>query len=112
MYKTKLLAAFCALAAVTGCATKHENPVDYVTYRNEPLVKQVDVGMTKSQTLTLGGPPSTELNRTVRSGTCNNYVMEKDGAKQVYYVSFDSHDRVDGKGFMTCEQMEHNERVQ
>ncbi|MEN0108242.1 MAG: outer membrane protein assembly factor BamE, partial [Pseudomonas sp.] len=64
MYKTKLLAAFCALAAVTGCASKMENPVDYVTYRNEPLAKQVDVGMTKSQVLTVGGPPSTELNRT------------------------------------------------
>ena len=112
MYKTQLFVAVCALAAVTGCASKLENPVDYVTYRNEPLSKDVDVGMSKSQVLTLGGPPSTELKRTVRSGTCNNYVMEKDGAKQVYYVSFDSHDRVDGKGFMTCEQMEHNERVQ
>lgn len=102
--------AICALGAVAGCATKPENPVDYYTYRNEPLVKQVDDGMTRQQVLAIGGTPSSEVKRSVHPGTCNNYVLNQDGHEQVYYVSFDSAGRVDSKGFMTCEQHETNER--
>jgi osmotically inducible lipoprotein OsmE len=109
MYK-KILATTCVLAAITGCSnTTVQNPVDYVTYRNEPLVKQVENGMTRQQVQTLGGEPSTTIDRKVNSGTCNNYVMEKDGHKQVYHVSFNSDGRVTNKGFMTCEQREKNE---
>lgn len=108
MYK-HILPAALALAAVTGCATKLENPTDYVTYRNEPLVKQVEDGMDRQQVLTLGGPPSSEVRRAVHPGTCNNYVLNKEGHQQPYYVSFDANGRVDGKGFMTCEQHERNE---
>lgn len=108
MYK-HILPAALALAAVTGCATKLENPTDYVTYRNEPLVKQVEDGMDRQQVLILGGPPSSEVRRVVHPGTCNNYVLNKEGHQQPYYVSFDANGRVDGKGFMTCEQHERNE---
>lgn len=110
MYKQTLV-AFCVLAAVAGCASKLENPTDYLTYHNEPLPKNVEKGMTKAQVLTIGGTPSTELRRTESPGTCNNYILDKDGHQQAYYVSFDSDGEVDGKGFMTCAQMESNERV-
>ncbi|RMM87177.1 DNA-binding transcriptional activator OsmE, partial [Pseudomonas savastanoi pv. glycinea] len=58
MYK-KIFAATFVLATMAGCSnTTVQNPVDYVTYRNEPLVKQVENGMTRQQVLTIGGEPS------------------------------------------------------
>ncbi|PAU62490.1 transcriptional regulator [Pseudomonas sp. PIC25] len=110
MFKPLLLAAG-VLASVAGCATKVENPVDYVTFRNEPLVKQVDKGMSKQQVREIGGPPSTEMQRTNVEGTCNNYVLNRDGHQQPYHVSFNASGVVDGKGFMTCEEMERHERA-
>lgn len=108
----KSLAAMFILAAVSGCAnTTVSNPVDYVTYRDQPLVKQVENGMTQTQVLTIGGTPSTRVQRKVHTGMCNNYVLNKDGHEQVYHVSFDANGRVDNKGFMTCEQREANERA-
>ena len=111
MYK-KILAATAVLASLVGCGTTTvQNPVDFVTYRDQPLVKQVENGMTRQQVLTIGGEPSSTIDRKVNTGTCNNYVMAKDGHKQVYHVSFNSDGRVTNKGFMTCEQREANERA-
>jgi osmotically inducible lipoprotein OsmE len=75
------------------------------------LVKQVEDGMTEQQVLTIGGEPSTRVHRKVHTGTCNNYVLNKDGHQQAYYVTFGANDRVDSKGFMTCEQREANEKA-
>jgi len=111
MYKQSLAVVF-AMAALAGCAsTTVPNPVDYATYRNQPLVKQVDTGMTEQQVLTIGGEPSTREHRKVHPGTCNNYVLNKEGHQQTYYVTFDANGRVDSKGFMTCDQREANERA-
>jgi osmotically inducible lipoprotein OsmE len=111
MYKQSLAVVF-AMAALAGCSsTTLQNPVDYATYRNEPLVKQVDDGMTEQQVLTIGGEPSTRVHRKVHPGTCNNYVLNKDGHQQTYYVTFNASGRVDSKGFMTCDQREANERA-
>lgn len=111
MYKQSLAVVF-AVAALAGCtSTTLQNPVDFATYRNEPLVKQVNEGMTEQQVLTIGGEPSTRVHRRVHSGTCNNYILNKEGHQQAYYVTFGSNDRVDSKGFMTCEQREANERA-
>lgn len=108
MYKQSL--AVLALAAtISGCSTL-ENPVDYVTFRDEPLVKQVEHGMTQEQVRTLGGPPSTQVENRFTGGTCNNYVLNVDRHEQPYYVSFDANGRVDSKGFMTCEQHQDNQR--
>ncbi|MCY1202005.1 Osmotically-inducible putative lipoprotein OsmE [compost metagenome] len=100
----------CALAAVAGCASKMENPTDYYTYRNQPLVKQVDEGMTETQVRNIGGPPSSSVRRKVHAGICNNYILNQDGHQQAYHVSFDGSGRVEEKGFMTCEQREQVER--
>ena len=97
----KMLLLICGATVLAGCAGK--NPVDRVTYRDEPLVKEVKRGMSKERVLTLGGPPSSEYTRTAHQGTCNNYVLSRDGEQQTYYVSFDSDNRVDGQGFTTCE---------
>ncbi|MEK1907807.1 MAG: osmotically-inducible lipoprotein OsmE [Pseudomonas sp.] len=110
MYK-QTLAILGVVAVVSGCATKPENPVDYVTYRDQPLVKQVEDGMTKQQVMTVAGPPSSEVSRHDTQGSCNNYVLTHDGHQQVYYVNFDSSGRVDSKGFNTCEQHEINEKA-
>lgn len=111
MYK-QTLAAFCVLASVAGCSTTPENPVDFVTYRNEPLVKQVEKGMTMQQVITIGGSPSTVVDGTATSkgGTCNNYILNKEGKQQPYYVTFDSTGHVDSKGFMTCAQHATNQK--
>ncbi|HBX54637.1 osmotically-inducible lipoprotein OsmE [Pseudomonas sp. UBA2684] len=110
MYK-QTLGAVCVLTTLAGCAGKPENPVDYLTYRDEPLVQQVDLDMNKQHVLEIGGPPSSQMTRTVEPGTCQDYILNKDGHQQAYHVSFNSAARVDGKGFMTCKQMESNERA-
>ena len=107
MKKTSLTAAL-AIATLAGCAG--HDPVDHVTYRNEPLVKQVEHGMTADQLLTIGGPPSTQVQRQAQAGTCNNYVLNNDGHEQTYYVTLDSSGRVDGKGFNTCEHIDEHQR--
>jgi osmotically inducible lipoprotein OsmE len=109
MYK-KMIASALALTALAGCSHNVENPVDYVTYRNEPLVDQVKDGMTKQRATELGGPASSDITLDGNRGTCNNYVLNHKGKEQPYYVAFDINDRVVSKGFMTCEQHQHNER--
>jgi osmotically inducible lipoprotein OsmE len=96
----------CALVALAGCASKMENPTDFYTYRNQPLVKQVDEGMTETQVRNIGGPPSSSVRRKVNAGICNNYVLNQDGHQQAYHVSFDGSGRVEEQGFMSCEQRE------
>ncbi len=107
----RTLIALTALATLAGCAAHTPNPIDYVVYHDEPLVRQVEDGMTREQVQTLGGPPSSSVQRVAHPGTCNNYVLEHDGAEQVYHVAFDAAGRVDDKGFMTCKQMEDNQRA-
>lgn len=109
MYK-QTLGVVCVLTLLAGCAGKAENPIDHLTFRNEPLVKQVERGMSKERVMEIGGPASAEMNRSQQPGTCNNYILNRNGHQQPYYVSFDSSERVDDKGFMTCEQMEINQR--
>ncbi len=103
------LAIVAMAAAVSGCSTM-ENPVDYVTYSKEPLVQDVRNGMTKAEVKTIAGPPSSEVKNSVTPGTCNNYIMSVDGQKQPYYVTFGTDGRVDGKGFMTCDDHQDNKR--
>lgn len=105
------LVSVLAILALPGCAGTLENPADYLTFRNEPLVQQVDEDMGKQQVLEIGGQPSSNTPRTVEPGTCHDYILNKDGHQQPYYVSFNSAARVDGKGFMTCKMMESNERA-
>ncbi|MFH7407658.1 transcriptional regulator, partial [Pseudomonas syringae pv. tagetis] len=52
--------------------TTVQNPVDYVTYRNEPFVKQVVIGLSLQQVLTIAGEPSSTIERKGNPGTCNN----------------------------------------
>ncbi len=104
----KNIAMLSAAAVLAGCAG--HNPVDRVTYRHEPLVKQIEHGMNKDQVRTLGGPPSSEFRRTAHAGSCNNYVLNRDGKEQTYYVSFNGEGRVDGKGFTTCEEIDRQQR--
>jgi len=112
MFKQSL-SAVCVLASLAGCSMTPENPVDFVTYRNEPLVKQVETGMTMQQVIAIGGTPSTVVNGTANSsaGTCNNYILTHEGHQQAYYVSFDSSGLVHSKGFMTCAERKANEKA-
>ncbi|MCY1281980.1 Osmotically-inducible lipoprotein E precursor [compost metagenome] len=110
MYRHTLL-AMVVLAAVAGCAsTKVQNPVNYVTYRDEPLVRDVEKGMSKSDVLRIGGTPSSTQERLMKPGSCNSYILTTDGRQQPYYVSFDGNGQVDGSGFMTCSELDRHER--
>lgn len=110
MYK-HALAALLASAALVGCGSNRpENPVDYVTYREQPLVKQVGNGMTMQQVIAIGGSPSSVIDLP-HGGTCNNYVLNHEGKQQAYYVRFDATGHVDAKGFKTCEQRQKDEQA-
>lgn len=109
MHSRALLLA-AALASGAGCATKIENPTDYLTFRNEPLVRQVKAGMSKEQVLAIGGRPSSIVQRSIHPGSCNNYILNRQGHQQAYHVSFGANGRVQHSGFMTCGQRETVER--
>ena len=102
MYK-HALAALLASATLIGCSSRPENPVDHVTYRHEPLVKQVENGMTMQKVIAIGGSPSNVIDLP-HGGTCNDYILNRDGKQQPYYVRFDATGHVDAKGFKTCKQ--------
>jgi len=104
--KIAVAAALLAGTVLGGCASV-KNSTDYavgrVEFRDQPLVKQVEKGMSKADVLRIGGTPSSTYTRKYRPGTCNNYVLNKDGKEQVYSIGFDSMNRVDSKDFETCE---------
>ena len=109
-YKRSLL-ALLVLASVAGCAsTKVQNPVNYVTFRDQPLVRNVEKGMSQEEVLKIGGTPSSTQKRLMKPGSCNSYILSKDGQQQPFYVSFDGSGRVDGSGFMTCSELDRHER--
>ena len=109
MYK-HALAALLVGATLVGCGSRPENPVDYVTYRDQPLVKQVENGMTMQKVIAIGGSPSTVIDLP-HGGTCNNYILKREGQQQAYYVRFDATGHVDAKGFKTCEQREKDDQA-
>ncbi|MDQ7915049.1 osmotically-inducible lipoprotein OsmE [Pseudomonas sp. 102515] len=104
--KIAVATALLAGTVLAGCSSV-KNTADYtvgrVEFREQPLVKQVDKGMSKADVLRIGGTPSGTYTRKYRPGTCNNYVLNKDGKEQVYSIGFDSMNRVDSKDFETCE---------
>ncbi|QVM90864.1 osmotically-inducible lipoprotein OsmE [Pseudomonas entomophila] len=99
----RTLAILLASATLAACGSRPENPVDYVTYRDEPLVKQVEHGMTMQKVIAIGGSPSNVIDLP-HGGTCNDYILNRDGHQQPYYVRFDATGHVDAKGFKTCKQ--------
>lgn len=96
---------------LVGCAGNVQNPVDRITFRDQPLVRDVETGMSQAQVLTIGGEPSKTTGRNVVPGLCHDYILNRDGNQQPYYVSFDGAGRVDGKGFLTCHQLGENQRA-
>ena len=104
MYK-QTLAILLASATLAACGSRPENPVGYVTYRRGPLVKQGEDGMTMQKVIAIGGSPSNVIDLP-HGGTCNDYILNRDGKQQPYYVRFDATGHVDAKGFKTCKQRE------
>ncbi|HDS1817905.1 Osmotically-inducible lipoprotein E precursor [compost metagenome] len=85
-----------ALAALAGCSTPSS------LYHDQPVVAKVETGMSKEHVLQVGGKPDAESERDVVPGTCFDYMLVKAGKRQPYSVSFNSADKVDRTGFMTC----------
>ena len=96
------------LAVVGGC---FGNPV---IYRDQPLVAEVQMGMSKRQVLEIGGEPALTVPRKAYPGTCFEYQFTHDGERQPYMVSFNAHDNVDHKDFRTCafwDQQQEDDKV-
>lgn len=110
MRKFAFIAFSLAAVVVSGCATHSQNPIDRLTFRAEPLVKDVEHGMSQERVLAIGGEPSSVTPRNARPGLCQEYVLYHDGEQNPYFVSFDADGRVDGKGFLTCAQLDENQR--
>ncbi|MEL7936706.1 osmotically-inducible lipoprotein OsmE [Pseudomonas delhiensis] len=112
MYRQALLTA-TALALLAGCShesTRVQNPVNLVTYRDEPLVRDVHDGMSRDEVLRVGGPPSSTQARAYKAGSCNSYILNREGREQPYYVTFDDQGRVDGTGFLSCSERDRHDR--
>ncbi|EWC41034.1 osmotically-inducible lipoprotein OsmE [Stutzerimonas stutzeri] len=109
MYKRAIYAIVPAVLLI-GCSGNVQNPVDRITFRDEPLVRDVETGMSQAQVLAIGGEPSNASARKSAPGLCHDYILNRDGKQQPYYVSFDASGRVDGQGFLTCTQLEENQR--
>ena len=96
-----LIVMIALLSAVAGCAS------DAHVYRNQPLVAQVETGMTQEQVRQIGGEPLSVSPRTVELGTCFDYVLTQAGHKQPFNVSFDGRGKVDHTSFITCAEWSH-----
>ena len=84
------------LTALSGCNT------DAQVFKDQPLVANVETGMSKEQVQQIGGPPLAVSDRSVEPGTCFDYKLTPPGKQQPYNVSFDSRGKVDHTSFMTC----------
>ncbi|MNE03902.1 Osmotically-inducible lipoprotein E precursor [compost metagenome] len=93
------LATCIVMASVAGCMS-----ATYETYRDRPLVAQVENGMSKQDVLRIGGQPLAQSTRTAAPGTCLDYQLTQGTQQQPYFVSFDAADKVDHKDFKTCAQ--------
>lgn len=92
----RLFALLVVLLATTGCATNAQ------VYRDQPLVANVDTGMSKDQVQRIGGTPLAVSDRTAVLGTCFDYMLSQGSQRQPFNVSFDEAGKVDHKSFMTC----------
>ncbi|MGF0238685.1 osmotically-inducible lipoprotein OsmE [Rhodococcus sp. IEGM1300] len=86
------------LSALGGCTS------DSYVYKDQPLVDQVDTGMTKEQVIKIGGQPLSIFTRTAQSGTCFDYMFTNHGKQQPFNVSFDGRGKVDHTSFISCPQ--------
>ncbi len=102
--------AIAPVVLLAGCSGNVQNPVDRITFRDQPLVRDVETGMSLKRVLTIGGEPSKASARGAAPGLCHDYILNHDGKQQPYYVSFDASGRVDGQGFLTCKQLDENQR--
>ncbi|MBV6824566.1 osmotically-inducible lipoprotein OsmE [Pseudomonas sp. PD9R] len=89
------------MTLLAGCYT------DSHVYRNQPLVAEVDTGMTKEQVVQIGGPPLSITERTAVPGTCFDYTFIQSGQKQPFNVSFNGQGKVDHTSFISCAQWSH-----
>lgn len=92
------------LAASSGCSS------DSHVYRNQPLVANVETGMSKDQVEQIGGKPLAVTDRTVEPGSCFDYKLTQAGHQQPYNVSFDGRGKVDHTSFMSCAEWSNAQR--
>lgn len=100
--KNHIVAGICAVAVLTSLAScsVYDRAASYV---DEPVVRDVSVGMSKQQVDSIAGQPATTINLMNANGTCNTYLINGTSNKpQAYFVSFDTRGKVMNKGYQTC----------
>ncbi|EHD21678.1 MULTISPECIES: osmotically-inducible lipoprotein OsmE [Brenneria] len=107
MKNNRLILCFAAAGAVflSGCSTYNKAE----SYVNEPVVKDVKVGMTKQQVRQIAGSIGVERRLVNATGTCSDYLLKnRDGTAQNYFVSYDETGQVRNKGFQSCQAYDTN----
>ncbi|PWC11429.1 osmotically-inducible lipoprotein OsmE [Brenneria roseae subsp. americana] len=102
MKNNRLMWCIVAAGAVflSGCSAYNKAE----SYVNEPVVKDVKVGMTKLQVHQLAGSGGMERTLVNAKGTCSDYLLKnRDGTAQNYFVSYDETGHVRNKGFQSCQ---------
>lgn len=98
-------AAGIVALALTAC-TAYDRAASYVT---EPVVKDVKVGMTKQQVVSIAGRPATEITMVNARGTCSTYLINgTQNIPQNYFVSYDDTGKVLNKGYQSCADYDKN----
>ncbi|MEH2921154.1 osmotically-inducible lipoprotein OsmE [Samsonia erythrinae] len=106
MKNNKLLLCMAVTSAVllAGCSAYNKAE----SYVNEPVVKDVKVGMTKQQVHQIAGG-GTERPLVNAKGTCSDYLLKnRDGTAQNYFVSYNETGHVLNKGFQSCQAYDTN----
>ncbi|GKV88563.1 MULTISPECIES: osmotically-inducible lipoprotein OsmE [Pectobacterium] len=106
MKNNRLLVCIAAAGAVmlAGCSAYNKAE----SYVNEPVVKDVKVGMTKQQVHQLAGS-GVEKRLVNAKGTCSDYLLKnRDGTAQNYFVSYGETGHVLNKGFQSCQAYDTN----
>ncbi|KHN56114.1 osmotically-inducible lipoprotein OsmE [Pectobacterium fontis] len=107
MKNNRLLVCIAAAGAVmlAGCSAYNKAE----SYVNEPVVKDVKVGMTKQQVQQVAGSGGTEKRLVNAKGTCSDYLLKnRDGTAQNYFVSYNDTGHVLNKGFQSCQAYDTN----
>lgn len=98
--------ALGAMVLSLAACTAYDRASSYVT---EPVVKDVKVGMTKQQVISIAGKPATEITMVNARGTCSTYLITgSQNVPQNYFVSYDETGKVLNKGYQSCADYDKN----
>ena len=101
------LGAAAVLTMLAGC-TAYDRTKDQFT---QPVVKDVNKGMSRAQVAQIAGKPSSEVTMIHARGTCQTYILgQRDGKIETYFVALDDTGHVINSGYQTCAEYDTDPR--